>query len=531
MNDPRIQRYLADQAAAIDLAPADVTAVTKRGNRRRNQKRGGVLAAVAVLGVLGTSLVLTDDDPQQSVESQFASAVVPTDLDWTVVQAAADRGLAYGAAVSLEDGTLYALSTAPGPSKANSLYTEQRLYRSTDGTEWEEADLPNGIKLSTLYGAGDTLYAVGTAPAGGDARKLSLASTDDGGATWNELELPDDVSRLEQQFPGMISISQPSVAAQDATHQVATVVVSTVLTPSLYRDDIPEDGGWEQTPDGLKVYKPLPPCSEAGMPVSANPTDEEAEEYRAAMQADGACRAEDKEPEVLGVYTWDELGMPAELRQYIGGKAFTYATEDGQSFQRVELPGDVRGWGASVLAAPDGYRLFLSENTITSATTTVLRSEDGLTWTPGGSFGGSFSSAGMLGDRPAVAVWPFDGPGEVRVELADGTWSVIDVLSAIDVPAGHDAWLSEAAFGPLGLAATVNSFPRDGETGQQAYLVHSKDGTTLSVLDLADHFGNQTGYTIGLAVNADAITVRAVHGADGDAATVEPTDVLVGTPR
>jgi hypothetical protein len=86
VNDDRIQRYLSARADAITLEPADADAVTRRGRRRRNQKRGGVLAVVAALGVLGSSVIVRDSDPDQAVESELASSVVPTDLDWTVVR-------------------------------------------------------------------------------------------------------------------------------------------------------------------------------------------------------------------------------------------------------------------------------------------------------------------------------------------------------------------------------------------------------------------------------------------------------------
>ena len=530
MNDDRLQRYLSSQSDAIHLEPANADAVMRRGNRRRNQKRGGVLAAVAVLGVLGTSLIIRDNDADQSVESDLASAVVPSNLDWTVVQP--QVGLGYGSSsVNLADGTLYALSTAPGPARNNADYN-QHLYRSSDGAEWEEAELPTGLKTSTLYGAGDTLYAVGTAPAGGGARKVTVASTTDGGASWANVDLPDDVAQLERQFPGKISISQPSIAAQDNTHEVAVVNVSTVIQPHLYRADIPEESGWEQVPGGLTVYEPSAPCSVEGLDGDpANLTDAEAADLKdAAIAARGGCEAADSDPKVLGTFTWDELGMPAELQPYVNGKVFAYAADDGQHFERVEVPADLRGWGSKVIATSDGYRLFSSESTPTSATTSVLRSADGHTWTSDGTLDGGFSSAGLLGHRPAVALWTFDGHGEVQVQQADGSWTPIDVLSAVDAPAGDDLWLGEVAFGPLGMAATVTSSAKDA-TSMHSYLVHSADGSTLSVLDLADYFDRIDGGTMGVTVSADAITVRAVHDPDGDPSTVEPTDVLVGTPR
>jgi hypothetical protein len=291
-------------------------------------------------------------------------------------------------------------------------------------------------------------------------------------------------------------------------------------------------------PGGLEIYEAPEPCnvedvtSDPAMTDPANATEEEqAAVARKAIEARGACAPKDEQPTVIATYTWDELGVPAELQQYIGGRTFAYATDDGQHFDRVPLAGDPHGWGSTVLATDDGYRLLTSESSPTSATTTVLRSADGRTWTPDSTLDGSLSGAGLLGDRPAASLWTVDGHGTLQVQRADGSWAGLDVLSAIDAPAGEDLWLGDVAFGPMGLAATVFSNPKDGNGPGHTYLVHSADGSALSVLDLADYFDGTTGGTMGVTVSADAITVRAVHAPDGDAATVEPTDVLVGTPR
>jgi hypothetical protein len=222
--------------------------------------------------------------------------------------------------------------------------------------------------------------------------------------------------------------------------------------------------------------------------------------------------------------------MPAELQQYVGGRTFAYATDDGQRFDRVALP-DLPGWGSQAVAADDGYRLFASENGAGSASTTVLRSADGRSWTVDGMLDGSYSAVGLLGDRPAVALWTVAGDSVVQVQRADGSWGRVDLLSAIVPPAGEELFVADVAFGPLGMAATVLSSAKEEATEPHSYLVHSSDGVALSVLDLDDYFGPETGGTMGVTVSADAITLRSVHAPDGDRATVEPTDVLIGTPR
>lgn len=537
-DDSRIERYLASRADAITLAPADAASVTKRGHRRRNQKRGGVLAAVAVLGALGTSVVLQDPDDSQAVDADYATAVVPSTLDWTVVQP--EVGLGYGSSTTaLSDGSLYALSTAPGPMTGQQS-SNQHLYRSTDGLEWAEVRLPTGLRTSSLSGDGDTLYAVGTAPGGGSARRVSVAASSDGGDTWTTVSLPEELAQLDRDHPGMLNVSSPSVAALDATHQVATFTVSANIDPHSYRDDIPDNSGWEATDTGVTIYEPMDEsCFVAASTTivdtddaNADPalTEEELERLVAARGA--ACSGKDSEQVVLATYTWDELGVPAEIQGYVGGETFTYATDDGTTFARVVTSVDTVGWSsAKVVSTDDGYRLLVSSSARDASSTTVLTSADGVTWTTATVLDGGLNSAGLLGDRPAVSTWTAQGKNVVKVEQADGTWTSLDIGSAVTAPAGQDTWVGEVAFGPLGVAATVTTSPRDGNGTVHSYLVHSADGVQLSVLDLAEYLDGESGYASGLTVTADAITVRAVHGPDGKASTVEPTDVLIGTPQ
>ena len=51
------------------------------------------------------------------------------------------------------------------------------LYRSDDGAEWSQVGPPDGVRTSALAASGDTLYALGTAPAGGGTRDLVVATS------------------------------------------------------------------------------------------------------------------------------------------------------------------------------------------------------------------------------------------------------------------------------------------------------------------------------------------------------------------
>jgi hypothetical protein len=102
----------------------------------------------------------------------------------------------------------------------------------------------------------------------------------------------------------------------------------------------------------------------------------------------------------------------------------------------------------------------------------------------------------------------------------------LDLAQAVD---GGSASVAAVAFGPLGVAGLV--WTHDGGALQ---LVHSADGSSLSVVRLADHLEHLDGgafEVFGFDVSADAITVRIGGPGDGDLATVSPQRVLVGTPR
>ena len=515
-DDDRLSRYLADQAEAITLAPADLGAAMRRGTHRRNRRRGAIVAG-ATLAIVATSLSVIDrGDPDASVDSDLAAAVVPSSLDWTVVSPTS--GLGYSRSTTLVGGVTYSLSTAPGPNDETTS-SETHLYRSDDGAEWAEVALPDGVRPSSLAGSGDTLYAIGTAPASGGGRDLVVSASTDGAATWSSVTLPDAVAALEARHPGEIIISQPDVAATDATHLVASVVVTANPdVETLLPDDASPNGGWSISADGVSVYEELPCDAASGEQANdcADPAITRSSEATAPMP-NGPSK-----PEVKATYTWDELGLDPELRGLIGGRTYVYASDDGVTFDPATLPGDVGGWSGGLLATDDGYRLFLGQEVRESdATTLVLASEDGHTWTRAGSLPGSPVSAGLLGGRPALAVYTVDGSFAVQISQPDGSWVPLDLLAAV----GGSGGVQDVAFGPLGLAATVW---QEGDP-MASYIVHSADGTTVSAVALADHLDASTS-VIGLSVSADAIVVRVADPKGATGSTPTQHD-LVGTPR
>ena len=258
-DDDRLTQYLAEQASALTLSPADPAAAVRRGTRRRNRRRGAI-AGVAVLAVgAATFSVIDRGEPDTKVDSNLSSSVVASPLDWTVVTP--EVGLGYSRATAIVDGSVYSLSTAPGPYDGEGSF-ESHLYRSDDGAAWAEVSLPPGVRSSSLAAADGTLYAIGTAPAGGGGRDLVVSASTDGAATWSSVTLPADIAALEARHPGQIIISQPSVAAVDASHLVASIVVTAnpdvvALLPGV----ADPNAGWEISEGGVTVFE-LAPCDD-----------------------------------------------------------------------------------------------------------------------------------------------------------------------------------------------------------------------------------------------------------------------------
>jgi len=129
----------------------------------------------------------------------------------------------------------------------------------------------------------------------------------------------------------------------------------------------------------------------------------------------------------------------------------------------------------------------------------------------------------LLGGRPAVALFGFDGGVEVLIDRADGSWTPLDLIAAVD-GADANAGIGEVAFGPLGVAATV--WTDDYSSG--GHIVHSIDGSTVSSIAVGDHIA-EPGAVMGVSVSADAILVRVDSPNDDNSETVPTQQVLVGT--
>ena len=261
MTHDRISDYLHARAAAIELPPASSATVVRRARRRR--ARRGAALGVAVIVVVASGVAVTRGDGGDSPEVSVAStAVVPTALDWSVVQPTTGLGtLVPPIYASTDDGTVYGLSTAPGVPDPAGLPAPRALYRSDDGgADWTPVDLPDDFWAGSVASGGSQLYAVGTSPAGGGV-EYRLATSGDGGATWSSTALPAEVEAMLASHPGSTAASQPSVAVRGDT-----VVVSTSVAFNLDPPDVRRAPLWAVGPHSRPGGRPSGAGSSAGGP-------------------------------------------------------------------------------------------------------------------------------------------------------------------------------------------------------------------------------------------------------------------------
>lgn len=538
VSDDRITRYLTDRAATIELPPSSAEAVVGRASRRRRSRRGAVAAVVAL--AVGTSAVFVTQRVQQAeqgeptVDVAVEPAVVqiaPSPFDWAVAESTSGVSQFHGATAVTDDGAVYTLSTAPGALDPSALSAPRTLYRSVDGTEWSPVGLPDDFWAASLTGVGNQLFAVGTAPAGGGVT-YRVARSDDGGSDWAVDEIPTPYAELKARYPGEVTVSAPVIAVHDGT---VVVGMSLSATP-LYGDRVPgglapEEFVADVTDEGIRVGhvcdvmgRPSPPTTVA--PEAAAGAD-------GGPSASGAPAAEqcrEAEPEEGRAYTWADLGVGDELRDLtLHGRTSVYVSQGGGEFTPVDV-GDATPMGGQIVATDDGFVGFstrmsrpetLDEPAV--STTEVLRSADGVTWTPAGELSGYVSAAGNVDGRPAVALADVHGSVSIQLGMPDGSWFPVDPAQAVTL---DDPYVSSVSFGPLGWAAVVGE-PRDGGATQ---VVHSVDGTTISPVPVADLVAPEQFGPLDTSVTADAVLVRVSEPDDSNPQTMTRQRVVVGTP-
>jgi hypothetical protein len=228
-------------------------------------------------------------------------------------------------------------------------------------------------------------------------------------------------------------------------------------------------------------------------------------------------------------YTWDELGIDPELRSLMAGEVHLYRSADGAQFQEVTAPA-VDGYLAGLVGGDDGYRLLTGS---LREGVHQLFSADGETWTSSGAdLSGWVLTSGSLAGTPAAVVTT-DSGATLLTAAPGGGWDALDLMGAVGVTssASRPAGVVTAGVGPLGLIAVVSA---DG-TPANTFVVDSADGRRFTTHSIAELAGAGDWSIAGVAMNADAATVRLMPAAKpSDGTTFPPPPgpqrLLVGTP-
>jgi hypothetical protein len=453
-----------------------------------------VAVAAAAALTIGAVAIFTGGEPSQSVDVAGDPGTAST-LTWTAIDV--DEGLGWSHAdLTTGDGTIYGLSTAPGPqSKDQPLNRPSTLYRSSDGQTWETVEVPGGMSPTALASSDDHLYAVGTSASGGTIN-IVLATSDDGAASWDEASIPAPAAALKARFPGEVQLSAPRIT-HGPNGVLAAVTVAAYPNVERLLPGVSFPNGWQINGDGVDIF-----AVQNGEQVKPAPIAE----HR----------------------TWDELGLEPELRALVGGEVHLYSSTNGSTFEEIDASGVSGNYLGGLIGSADGYRMLVGRD----AAVHQLWSADGRSWSSTGpDLEGWVQTVGLLRGTPTAVIGTQRG-ASLLTATSGGGWAVTDLFAASGVPnPGGQVWLQTAAIGPLGLVGVVGT--GDGEHAATS-VIESADGRTFTSHSLEDLGADATSMVGGIAMNADAVTLRILPSGRTDASDkrvpLGPQRLLVGVP-
>jgi hypothetical protein len=264
--------------------------------------------------------------------------------------------------------------------------------------------------------------------------------------------------------------------------------------------------GWSADPTGLTVYgRPNPDDADVMASVSASLCDPSSQfdlDSMRCLTPKGDVVADySAEPKVLGGYavasthTWDELGVPAAITDYLDGRTLAFHSADGTSFAEVAAldavpPGatiELVGGDTGFLAIAQGVALsgVSGTNGPPPPATTIWRSPDGVTWTPEALTQGIgldwTLASGTLGQ--GVAVVGAGPAGPVFAASPDGsTWTTTDLKSLLGDAGGREVSIEAADISSRGALVVVRE-QIDPITEQGGVDIPLESGHTLRLLD------------------------------------------------
>jgi hypothetical protein len=524
--EERLRDHLRQEAADLERRGEGPARAMKKGRSIMIRRRllaafgGAFVVTASIAGVLSLGSVF-DDGPTTGVpgtggdaasEQAVAVPAQGAELEWYTVPGTLGFTKKF---VTGADGTIYALSTAPGQRFENG-FAQPAIYTSDDAESWAFAVLDDSLSANDLAERDGTLYLIGTAPGAVDASpRLQVAASDDGGETWDVTDIP--VTATPPDLPSFGTFANSWIVAGErgvlaAVHTTFVVDYAALLPEGMRGDNV----GVEPTDSGVIVM-------------------------------DYASVDDQGNPAIIEELTWADLGIDAPGASSAGE---LFLVEDGGGLHRVESPVDSGPGIAGVYAVDDGFlvvenpgfdaefarRLELGQPDQQAPGVTVWSSADGASWEAeeglpamdwvqaAGSHGGDTVIVGMSGGSPIVA-WQQGGSWET-VDLQEtlfGDPKLDDPRVNLDAPNG-ESWISSAAIGPLGVALAVGGFDAAAQQ-EQIFLVV---GTSPDVWTLTpDLVPRGQGFIDGLVVGETSIVGRMVqYGANRPSVNLQ----IVGTP-
>lgn len=514
--DDRWRTGLQAEAVTIELTDHGSAERVVRRARRRSARRRGAAGVAASCVVVASGLawqanrahqretpqeLVVSDEPEGGADGGGPTELTPTTtmvvspapgsvdpstlpdvpltasgLTWRAEDVAFGKGLSWvlGGGARAGDGTLVALSTAPGVTGDDGTM-QTAVYTSGDGVTWTGKETRGSHWFGDIVASGDRLVAVGTAAAtgkienpqsGGVGDVVVAVSSDDGGS-WRDIVLPVDLRGPAKGFAArgiqaQISVVDAKVAHGPKGWLVAVGLQAGADVRSLLPATVDLRFGWTITADGAAVFK--------------EETDPELAAAQRCMYGTGACdgtlvermklEGRDYTPTVDRVYTWAELGLDASLTDVLSRRVRLFSSADGESFTEVTAPaalttGNVMYGGLGVAATATGFAVSTDNGGCCAPSMVgagvgalqVWRTTDLQTWQALDAVpvtaGGMSHSLGELDGRLVVAG---QQNGLPVVAVADGTTWTVTPLGKPLVAAGEQLVNTTASVGPSGVA-------------------------------------------------------------------------------
>lgn len=504
-----LRRRLHSNASDLDLHGGGAGAAIERARQRRHRRNaalGSVSGVALLVGSVGFVATRDSSDPKQAVGTFVLPQSGPLELEWT----SSEGGVLTGHAIEqrpvvADDGTIYALSTAPGGVDPlindREDFDRDTLYRLGENGEWTSRSPEQlGAEFTDLAAGSGLLYGVGTEPVtGGAGYRPVLSSSTDDGDSWDSTELPT-IELPSDVVPWRIG-SKVDVAAKGSTAVAVVTTTFDISAEVLERFGLqPEDGfGYRRTSAGFEITA-TDSSDGRGVPSTGVGND----------QLDDG---------VIGTVTWSDLGVdgPDDLSRtdvYIDGGSGWY--QAATKLADLSYVSSVTSVGDEFVATGSGPMVGDRSPMMAYA------SMDGSTWrkvaTPS-----EYGTVVGLGD-----VW-VSGSGN-RSALAasvNGGESWTDVVVPADaLPADSAIASYTLAAGPLGLAVAVT----DEDGGQVKGVLVTRDLQHWSWFDL-DGLGTEADQgPPSIIVGSDRVVVTLVIKGDAKPGDPSRSRTFVGTP-